>query len=69
MSPIYVYRPQVGAEQISLVTVDQGARATYVSTGLLPIRLQAPPDGHVDLRTDRSARLCPPTPTSAAATP
>lgn len=46
---IYVYRPLVGAEMISFVPAQQGGRATYISTGLLPTRLQAPQDGHVDL--------------------
>ncbi len=46
---IFTYRPLVGAEAISFVPVEQGARATYVSTGLLPIRLQALQGGHVDL--------------------
>ena len=34
----------------SFVPAEQGGRATSISTGLLPTRLQAPQDGHVDLR-------------------
>ena len=39
---VVVYRPLVGAEQLSF-EVDSGtARATYVGTGLLPVRLANP---------------------------
>jgi hypothetical protein len=38
---LVAYRPLTQAEQLSFVPVDQGARATYVSTGLLPLRLTA----------------------------
>ncbi len=49
---IVVYRPFVAAEQLAFAPHGDGARATYVSTGLLPIRLQAdqPGGAHVDLR-------------------
>jgi hypothetical protein len=49
---IMVYRPFVSAEQLAFAPDGHGARASYVSTGLLPVRLQAAqPDGaHVDLR-------------------
>jgi hypothetical protein len=49
---IVLYRPFVNAEQLAFAPVGDGARATYVSTGLLPLRLQAVgPDGsHIDLR-------------------
>jgi hypothetical protein len=49
---IVVYRPFVSAEQLAFAPDGQGARATYVSTGLLPVRLQADQSGgaHVDLR-------------------
>lgn len=35
------YQPLVGAEQVAFVPDATGARATYVGTGLLPVRLQA----------------------------
>lgn len=45
------YRPLVDAEQLAFVaSASGGADATYVGTGLLPIRLQAHHGGHVDLR-------------------
>lgn len=39
---VVTYRPLVGAEQISFTTRDGRATATYVGTGLLPVRLSAP---------------------------
>jgi hypothetical protein len=36
---LVVYRPLTRADQISFVPVAGGARATYVSTGLLPVRI------------------------------
>ncbi|MEV5002014.1 hypothetical protein [Nocardioides sp. LML1-1-1.1] len=36
-----VYRPLLGAEQVAFVPAGAGARATYVGTGLLPVRLHA----------------------------
>lgn len=47
---LVVYRPLTQADQISFVPVDGGARATYVSTGLLPLRLTAPGADPVVLR-------------------
>lgn len=47
---IVVYRPLVAAEQLGFGATQGGARATYVSTGLLPLRLQAHDGQHVDLR-------------------
>jgi hypothetical protein len=49
---IVLYRPFVNAEQLAFAPADDGARATYVSTGLLPLRLQAlgPGGSRVDLR-------------------
>lgn len=47
---LVVYRPLTRAEQLSFVPVDDGARATYVSTGLLPLRLTAPGADPVTLR-------------------
>lgn len=38
---LLVHRPLTGAERISFVPDGTGARATYVSTGLLPVRLAA----------------------------
>lgn len=47
---IVIYQPLVRAEQLSFAPAKGGARATYVSTGLLPLRLQAEHGGGVDLR-------------------
>jgi len=47
---IVIYRPLVRAEQLSFAPTAQGARAEYVSTGLLPLHLQAVHGGGVDLR-------------------
>jgi hypothetical protein len=49
---IVLYRPFVNAEQLAFAPAGDGARATYVSTGLLPLRLQSvgPGGSHVDLR-------------------
>jgi hypothetical protein len=41
VTALVVYRPLTGAERISFVPDRSGARATYVSTGLLPVRLAA----------------------------
>jgi signal peptidase I len=38
---LVVHRPLTRAEQMSFVPVGNGARATYVSTGLLPVRVRA----------------------------
>jgi hypothetical protein len=38
---VVVYRPFTHAEQLAFAPVDDGARATYVGTGLLPVRLAA----------------------------
>jgi hypothetical protein len=39
---IYLYNPLFGATQLSFVPLGEpGARATYVGTGLLPVKLQA----------------------------
>jgi hypothetical protein len=39
---IYVYNPLFGARQVSFVPLGRaGAKATYVGTGLMPVRLQA----------------------------
>jgi signal peptidase I len=47
---IVIYRPLIQAEQLGFAPVDGGAKATYVSTGLLPLRLKAYHGEHVDLR-------------------
>lgn len=48
---ISVYRPFVNAEQIAFApSASGGANATYVGTGLLPIRLQAHNGPHVVLK-------------------
>jgi signal peptidase I len=47
---IVIYRPLVQAEQLGFAPVASGAKATYVSTGLLPLRLRAYHGEHVDLR-------------------
>ncbi len=49
---IVVYRPFTDAEQLSFAPVrGGGANATYVSTGLLPMRLQAHQGAHVVLKS------------------
>jgi hypothetical protein len=47
---IVIYRPLIQADQLAFAPVHAGAKATYVSTGLLPIRLQAHKGPYVDLR-------------------
>lgn len=46
---IVVHRPFLRAQELGFVETDGGARATYVSTGLAPVRLQAHRGAHVDL--------------------
>jgi hypothetical protein len=47
---IIAFRPFVNADQVAFAPADGGgADATYVGTGLLPIRLQAHDGGHVNL--------------------
>lgn len=46
---ITVYRPLVGVDQLGFRAIEAGARGTYVSTGLLPVRVQAHRGAHVDL--------------------
>lgn len=46
---IVVHRPLMRAQELGFAEVDGGARATYVSTGLAPVRLQAHRGAHVDL--------------------
>ncbi|TNM39489.1 S26 family signal peptidase [Nocardioides albidus] len=47
---IVVHRPLIRAQELGFAEVPGGARATYVSTGLAPVRLQAHRGPHVDLR-------------------
>jgi hypothetical protein len=47
---IVVYRPLTRAVQLSVIPMHGGGRATYISTGLLPLRLQAAHGGHADIR-------------------
>ena len=54
---IYLYRPLVGADQLALVPDRGGARATYISTGLLRLRLAAPGGGHVSLRNGQTGSV------------
>lgn len=42
---IVVYQPLIGAEEIAFAPDGAGARATYVGTGLLPVRLVAEGSG------------------------
>ena len=53
---IFVYRPLTRADQLAFAPQQDGARATYVSTGLLPLSLQATNGARVDLRPARSFR-------------
>jgi signal peptidase I len=47
---IYTLKPLVRAVRIAFVPVAHGARATYVSTGLLPLHLASRGSGYVDLK-------------------
>jgi hypothetical protein len=47
---IVVLQPFTRAVQLAAAPVHNGGKVTYVSTGLLPLRVGAPLDGHVDLR-------------------
>jgi hypothetical protein len=60
---IVVYRPLVSAEQLAFAPDGHGARATYVSTGMLPVRLQADVSGgaHVDLHAGQMGSVRIPT--------
>lgn len=44
-----VHQPLTRAEQLSFTQVPGGARASYVSTGLLPVRVSSPSGDQVDL--------------------
>jgi len=47
---VVIYQPLTRAQQLAFVGEAGGARATYISTGLLPLRLEAVNGGHADLR-------------------
>lgn len=47
---IFVYRPLVGADKIAVLPTNPGVQASYVSTGLLPLRLHAEGGSSVHLR-------------------
>lgn len=47
---LVVYEPLMGADQLAFEPVPSGARATYVSTGLLPVRVETPSGDEVVLR-------------------
>lgn len=64
---ILVYRPLLGAEQISFRAEDGTARATYVGTGLLPVRLSTPQGGSVVLRPGEVGSVTDTTPDSVGA--
>lgn len=41
VAALVIYRPLTRADQISFVPAGHGARATYVATGILPVRISA----------------------------
>lgn len=47
---IVILRPLTRADQLAINPDGRGVQATYVSTGLLPLRLEATGGAHVDLR-------------------
>lgn len=47
---LVIYRPLTQADQLSFVPTGHGVRATYVSTGLLPVRIRASGGTQVVLR-------------------
>lgn len=54
---VWLYRPLTGAAQISMLPTGGGLSATYVSTGILPLRLQATGGSHVDLRSGQTGSV------------
>jgi signal peptidase I len=46
---IYVVKPLVRAELLSFTPAPRGAQATFVTTGILPLRVSADGGGHVDV--------------------
>jgi signal peptidase I len=61
---LWVVKPLVRAELVSAHPVPSGGEATFVSTGLLPIRLEAVGSGHVDARSGEVRTLVAHTPTA-----
>jgi hypothetical protein len=57
---VTVYRPFTDAEQLAFAPVAGHARATYVSTGLLPVRLTADGGGSVVLSNGESGSVAVP---------
>jgi signal peptidase I len=53
----FVLRPLVGAERIALIPTGDGVRATYISTGLLPLHLRAAGGAQVDLRNGQTGSV------------
>jgi signal peptidase I len=62
---IYVLKPLVRADAVSIRSVPQGGEATFVSTGLLPIRVEADNGAHVDLLAGEVGTVTATTPTHA----
>jgi signal peptidase I len=60
---IYVLKPLVRADAVSIRSVPQGGQATFVSTGLLPIRVEAEDGAHVDLLAGEVGTVTATTPT------
>jgi hypothetical protein len=54
---IFIFRPLVSAERTALAPSSKGVTATYVSTGLLPLRLHAVGGSSVDLRDGQSGSV------------
>lgn len=54
---IVVYRPLLGAQQLSSTPTANGVRARYVSTGLVPLRIDAPGGAHVDLLSGQTGTV------------
>jgi signal peptidase I len=46
---LFVYRPLVAADKLAILPTNPGIQATYISTGLLPLRLHAEGGTSVDL--------------------
>ena len=63
---VVVYRPLLGAQQLSFTPEDGAATATYVGTGLLPVRLSTPQGDSVVLRPGHVGTV---TTTGSAVTP
>lgn len=64
---IVSYRPLLGAEQVSFEAKDGAAQATYVGTGLLPVRLSTPDGESVVLRPGEVGSVTDTTPDAVGA--